>query len=477
MNIIKYLNKAGYDTIDSGFYTLIGVWKSWYMSNVRKFHRYKIYNGKEHVTCRRLSLGMGKKLSEDMADLLLNEKVKITIEDKVTSEFVKDVLKKNNFTVLGNDYQERKAYTGTVAYVPYLDNVEIDEDGNITGDGNVKINYVSAQNIYPLSWSNGYISECAFVFSKVVMRKKYKHIQIHKLVDGLYEIENHVVEASAGAGREIPKGEWVNLKGFESMAEKVYTGYSERQFVIDRLNITNNTDTNDDADNPMGVAIFANSIDVLQGLDTIYDSYINEFVLGKKRIFAAPEMMGADLYGNPVFDPDDVVFYKLPEGMLKDGGKPIESVDLEIRADDHEKAINDNLNILSMKCGFGQNHYRFENGSIQTATQVISENSDMYRTTNKHELILDPVMDELIRIITRLGKVLQKSVDPETKLVIDFDDSIIEDKVAERQSDRLDVAMGAMTLEEYRAKWYGETEVEAAKKVNKEVPDPDPQEE
>ena len=62
MNIIKYLNNAGYDTVDTGFYTLINTWKSWYIGDVRKFHRYKMYNGKEHVSCRRLSLGMAKKL-------------------------------------------------------------------------------------------------------------------------------------------------------------------------------------------------------------------------------------------------------------------------------------------------------------------------------------------------------------------------------------------------------------------------------
>lgn len=477
MNVIKYLNKAGYDTIDSGFYTLISLWRNWYMGNVRKFHNYKVYNGKSHVKCRRLSMGMGKKLSEDMADLLLNEKVKITIQDKVTSDFVNKVLDKNNFFVIGNDYQERKAYTGTVAYVPYLDKLEVDEEGNITGDGEVKINYVSAQNIYPISWDNGNITECAFVFSKVSNQKKYCHIQIHKVVNGVYEIENHVVESDSSSGKDVPYEKWKDIKGFESMAERVITGSPERQFVIDRLNITNNTDTNVDADNPMGVAVFANSIDILQGLDTVYDSYINEFVLGKKRIFAAPEMMGTDMMGNPVFDPDDVVFYQLPEDMLRNGGKPIEAVDLEIRADAHEKAINDNLNMLSMKCGFGQNHYRFENGSIQTATQVISENSDMYRSLNKHELILEDVLDELIRIIARLGKAIKKPTNPDTEIVIDFDDSIIQDDTAERQSDRLDVAMGAMTLVEYRAKWYGETEEEAKKKVVEEVPDPDPNEE
>lgn len=475
MDVKKYLNNAGYDTVDASFYSLIRVWKSWYMGDVNKFHRYKMYNGKDHVPCRRLSLGMAKKLSEDIADLLLNERVQITIQDPTTSEFVMGVLEDNNFSVIGNDYQERKAYTGTVAYVPYLDSIEVSEDGAvIPGDaGKVKINYVSASNIYPLSWCNGYISECAFVFPKVIKSKKYAHIQLHVLKDGMYVIENHVVECTAGAGSEVPVENWGELNGFETMSEKIYTGSSERQFVIDRLNIANNSDK----DNPMGVAIFANSLDVLRGLDTVYDSYINEFILGKKRIFAAPELMGVDLLGNPVFDPNDVVFYQLPEGYLKDGGKPIETVDMDLRADAHEKAINDNLNILSMKCGFGQNHYRFENGSIQTATQVISENSDMFRTINKHELILEPVLDELIRIIARLGGILGANTDPDTEIVVDFDDSIIEDKQAERQSDRQDVSMGAMTLVEYRAKWYGETEAEAEKHVIQEIDDPDSEEE
>ena len=475
MDVKKYLKNAGYDTVDASFYSLIRVWKSWYMGDVNKFHRYKMYNGKDHVPCRRLSLGMAKKLSEDIADLLLNERVQITIQDPTTSKFVMGVLEENNFSVIGNDYQERKAYTGTVAYVPYLDNIEVSEEGAvIPGDsGKVKINYVSASNIYPLSWCNGYISECAFVFPKVIKSKKYAHIQLHVLKDSMYVIENHVVECTAGAGREVPVGNWGELNGFETMSEKIYTGSSERQFVIDRLNIANNSDK----DNPMGVAIFANSLDVLRGLDTVYDSYINEFILGKKRIFAAPELMGVDLLGNPVFDPNDVVFYQLPEGYLKDGGKPIETVDMDLRADAHEKAMNDNLNILSMKCGFGQNHYRFENGSIQTATQVISENSDMFRTINKHELILEPVLDELIRIIARLGRVLGANTDPDTEIVVDFDDSIIEDKQAERQSDRQDVSMGAMTLVEYRAKWYGETDDEAAKNVVQETDDLDPEEE
>lgn len=460
MDVIKYLQRAGFSTIERGFYSKIAEWESWYVADVRRFHRYRVYNGKNHINCKRLSLGMAKKVSEDIADLLLNERVQVTIQDKTTHEFVMNVLENNNFNVLGNDSQERKAYTGTVAYVPYLDNIEVNEQGEIVGQGEVKINYVSASDIYPLSWSNGYISECAFVFHKTIGTKKYEHIQIHKIQNGQYVIENHVVENTTGVGREIPVEDWKNFVDFASLVPMSETGSIQRQFVVDRLNITNNYTS----DNPMGVSIFANAIDILQGLDTIYDSYVNEFILGKKRIFVAPELLYTDELGNMAFDPNDAVFYQLPEDSLKDG-KPITEVNMDIRSEEHEKAINNNLNLLSLKCGFGSEHYKFENGNIQTATQVISENSDMYRTKNKHEIILQDVLTELYRIIARLGRIMGINTNPDSEIAIIFDDSIIEDKKAERDEDRKDVSMGVMRLEEYRAKHYGETLEEAAKNL------------
>lgn len=169
------------------------------------------------------------------------------------------------------------------------------------------------------------------------------------------------------------------------------------------------------------------------------------------------------MFGNVAFDPNDVAFYQLPEEMK--GNKAIEEVNMTIRSEDHERGINNLLNILSCKCGFGQNHYKFENGNIQTATQVISENSDMYRTVNKNEIILEPILTELIRIIARLGRVIGINTDPDSKVAIEFDDSIIEDKASERQQDRSDMAAGVMTKVEYRAKWYGETEEEAKKHI------------
>lgn len=466
MNIFHYFQKKGIDTVDASFYRQINVWKSWYNANVRNFSTYRVYTGAgTYVKRRRKSLGMAKKLSEDIADLLLNERVQITLPEGETKTFVEQVLQDNNFLVQGNDYQERKAYTGTVAYIPYLYKMQVTENGAVLS-GQIGIDYVSGENIFPVSWENGKVTECIFCFPKTAARKKYLQLQYHKLENGLYVIENSVLECVQGTdtGKELTPEEWRQIKPFADLAYRVETNSPEPQFVIDRLNIVNNAD--EDESNPMGIAIFANSIDVLKKLDIEYDSYCNEYELGRKRIFVAPELLYNN-DGTPAFDPEDSVFYKMPDDYAeksKDG--LIHEIDLQIRSEEHSKGINDDLNILSLKCGFGTQRYRFENGQIKTATEVISVNSDMFRMIKKHEIILDDVLKKLIRIIIRLGIVLGKNLDETVEITIDFDDSIIEDKQAERQSDRADVSMGAMPLWEYRMKWYGEDEATAKSKVN-----------
>lgn len=456
MDIFSYFQKKGIDTVDASFYRKIEEWKSWYNARVRNFSFYRVYSGQGTYTRKqRKSLGMAKTLSQDMADLLLNEKVKITLADEATGTFVQQVLDDNQFLVLGNDYQERKAYTGTVAYVPYLYDMEVTEDGTILS-GKIGIDYVSAGNIYPVSWNNGKVTECIFSFPKTVNRKKYVQIQYHKLEDGMYVIENTVLECVTGSreGKELTPAEWKQLRPFTTLAPKMETGSAEPQFAIDRLNIVNNAD--EDESNPMGVAIFANSIDVLKKMDIEYDSYCSEFELGRKRIFVAPEIL-QNIDGSPAFDPEDSVFYRLPEDYDKKEEGLIHEINMELRAEQHSKALNDDLNYLSLKCGFGTERYRFDGGNVKTATEVISENSDMYRMLKKHEIILEDVLKQLVRIIIRLGIVSGNSLNPDTEVTIDFDDSIIEDKEAERASDRQDVSMGAMPLFEYRSKWYGET--------------------
>lgn len=450
-NILKSL---GYYTVPASFYGNIAVWNSWYDGNVRSFHRYQVYNGLNRVDCRRYTMGMAKKVAEDWANLLLNEKVKITLEGAAEQAFFDGVCKENNFAVKSNEMQELKAALGTAAYVVRASGVDVDRNtGKISSrDGAaLKIDYVTAPNIFPLSWENGIVKECAFSSAIMEGEKEYTYLQIHrKGEDGNYIIENRLYQNSTEA-------ELSTVKSMANVPPVVHTNSPMPQFVIDRLNIANNVDNT----LPMGIPAFANAIDQLKGVDVAYDSYVNEFVLGKKRVMVKPGAV-KDLDGSPVFDPNELYYYVLPEDTAD--GNIIQPIDMTLRTAEHNAGLQDMLNALSSRCGFGENHYRFDSGSVATATQVISENSTMFRTIKKHEIILEQVLTELCRIILRLGNsVMGMGLNEDVEISIDFDDSIIEDRKSELQEMRSDVAAGLIRGELYVAKKYGVTENEAKK--------------
>ena len=85
-----------------------------------------------------------------------------------------------------------------------------------------------------------------------------------------YYIENRYIDAESGKELEPP----------ETVLPKIETGYDRPLFQIIMPNICNNVDL----DSPLGISVFANAISQLKGCDLVYDSYMNEFVLGRKRI-------------------------------------------------------------------------------------------------------------------------------------------------------------------------------------------------
>ena len=450
--VIIKLNELGYTTIPDSFYSKVYEWKSWYQGDVKGFHNYTVQNGERQVKCRRYSLGMGKKLCEDWANLLMNEKVKITLEGQKEQDFIDLVLTENNFTVKANEMQELKSALGTVAYVPRVIGQEISESGDIV-PGNasgIVLDYVTIENIYPLSWQNGYISECAFSSEVTRGGKDYLYLQIHRREDnGNYVIENRIYRYD---NEQLADEQLVNVKGFENIPPVVHTGSDKRQFVIDRPNIANNVNYL----LPTGIAIYANAIDVLQGVDIAYDSYVNEFKLGKKRIIVKPSA-AQYLDGTPAFDPDDVVFYVMPEDT--EDGAVVTPIDMTLRTVEHNTGIQDQLNILSSKCGFGETYYRFDGGSVATATQVISENSTMFRTIKKMEIVLEQALVELCRILLRLGNTaMNAGLNEDVEISIDFDDSIIESKDTDFQRDMQMLNAGIMNDWEFRMRWFNEDE-------------------
>ena len=116
----------------------------------------------------------------------------------------------------------------------------------------------------------------------------------------LYYIENVYVDAESEKEMDPP----------EEIEEIVNTGSVEPLFQLITPNICNNIDL----DSPLGISVYANAIRRSEGnSDLVYDSYMNEFVLGRKRIMVpisqAKRQMQEDGVSAPVFDPNDAVYY------------------------------------------------------------------------------------------------------------------------------------------------------------------------
>lgn len=452
MTLLERIKALGYDTVPEDFYRQIDKWDKWYHGKVDDFHTYSVFNGTEYNRCTRYSLGMAKLVCEDWANLLMNEKVHITLEGEQEQDFFDRVTAGSNFTARCNEMQELKAALGTVAYVPRVTGVKVNPDtGVVDGDAeNIRIDFVFGPNVIPLAWDNREVRECAFASKHTSDNDEYIYLQIHKIgANGLYDIENHLFDAKNDSLQEVPLS---SAKAFANIPAVIHTGSDKPQFVVDRLNIVNNVDPN----SPMGVAAFANAIDQLKAVDIAYDSYVNEFLLGKKRIMVKLSAM-KDFDGNLMFDPSDIAYYWLPEDSQD--GNTIQEINMELRAAQHNAGMQDMLNALSSKCGFGEEHYRFNGGSVATATQIVSQNSTLFRTIKKHEIILEGCLIELARIILRLGnRYMNAGLNEDVEISVDFDDSIIEDEGTDFQRDMMMLQGGIIDRWEFRMKWMNEDE-------------------
>ena len=403
-NVIReYLIDQKYNTASDDTYSQIDNWLEWYQSDVKKFHTYKVWNGTSVISQKRYRLGMAKKVCEDWANLLLNEKV--VIKAGRFSKKLQGILQRNNFLTRANQLIEIAFALGTGAFVEYKDE-----------NDNVVIDYIRADMIYPLSWDNGDIIECAFGTTRVVEGKEVIYLQIHRFGreeddenPENYYIENKYIDAEKGKELNAP----------EDVEILVNTGTSIPLFQIITPNIFNNIDL----DSPLGISVYANAVYQLQGCDLVYDSYMNEFVLGRKRILvpmsAAKIQMSKEGQKQPVFDPNDTVYFQMESDRQSD--MKLTEVDMSIRANEHELGIQRTLDILSFMCGLGAGRYKFETGGVKTATEVISDKSDLYQNRQKNAIIVNAAIINMVAAVSFLasGKAVTATVD--------CDDSIIED--------------------------------------------------
>lgn len=402
MRVIQnYLQtQTSYCTAGDSLYNKIDEWFSWYQNGAGHSALERIQGNKQE--CRRL--GMAKRICEDWADLLLNEGTSVRAGS--FDGRLNQILEENNFTVRAKHMLEMAFALGTGAFTEYLD-----------PDGNKRIDCIWGDMICPITWDKDKIMECAFGSSRTVNGKEYIYLQIHRKGleangedSGLYYIENKYLDAETGMATELPAG----------MQEVVPTGYDKPMFQIITPNIVNSSNP----DSMMGISVFADAIDQIKSCDLIYDSYMNEYILGRKRLlvpYSAARMQTQNEGDTKlVFDPNETVYFTMPgeqERELK-----LSESDMSIRTLEHEQGLHKSLELLCLKCGMGTGWYRGKDGRVKSDRGAMPDKTDLHRNLQKHKIPVKAAVTAMVKCLYFL-----ENATDEIEVQVEFDEVILED--------------------------------------------------
>lgn len=464
---VAYLNKKLHTNIATEYYADIRTWRAWWEGYVKEVHSYREMGVDNAPRERKLyRMGMAKRVCEDWASLLLNEKTTIALEHKGSNEYLqgKDgtggVLGYNNFWAEGNELIEKAFAYGTGAFVARAESAKVSGSGAVIPDAGCKvgIEYVDALGIIPLSVHKSKITECAFISEFTDKGKNCCYLETHtKGKDGNYIIENEYFMIDGGQLKkaELPAG----------IAPQINTGGPLPWFAIFYPNISNNIRHN----NGLGISVYANALDNLLGVDIAYNNFIKDFKLGGKKVFYNKSMLQTNSDGKTI-TPDDVaqqLFQQVGDGMDFDAKAMVQEFNPSLRVTENKDGVQAQLDYLSFKCGMGTHRYQFENGGVKTATEYTGERQELVQHANKHMIVLESALKTLCQAIQYIGKTFAGAdCDPDTAIVINFEDGFVIDREAESAKDMQLVANGIMAPHEYRMKHFGETEEVARAAVN-----------
>jgi len=442
--------------------TYISQWYSWYEGNVKSFHNYFVYNGNKKVKQKRFTMNMAKEISEDWSDILWSEKCKISLKDETSQKEFEELTNELDLYSIINQSLEKSGALGTSGAVVSIYDMIQNED-NMTLDvskAKTRVDLVDIDNIYPLSWNNKEITECAFGSVENVKGQKYVVLSVHKIAnDNNYHIYNHLFKENNGNLSEIEQDD--TISDFDTKS-------NTKWFSIFKPLLTNNIIQN----TPFGIPHYANAIDNLKSVDLCFDEFKNEIISSRKRIFARADMFNYDNGEQRlVFDPNDATIYQLPTGATKDD--LIQTDADNLRTGQQIGALNTALNILGNKVGFGENHYHFDGTNLSTATAVVSSNSKLFRRKKKLEIGYESSIYDLIKAICYASSTFGDKNIKYDEIAIQFDDSIIEDKEAESNRAMREESAGLISRVEYRMRIFGETK-EIAEQAIKEIDESNP---
>ena len=480
---------SGVPSFNQFYYFGIFIWKYLYRGYYKPWHYVSAPTISDPYHHRRLEpLNIEKAVCAELAGLIWNEQCEVHVstgkeladgETDPLDDFVQEVLAKNSFWTKMQEHIEQSLALGGGALKVWYEEKRDEEGKPIPGSGHIVLGYCMADQFVPTAWDNAKVTEGVFI-SRIAKNGYYfTRLEWHKRYGETYVIENEAFRAEQrnevqADGTMEPQ----DILGFHYPLSEIWPflnpsttihGITESLFAYYRTAIANNLDDN----SPLGVSIYANALATLHALDICYDSFVREFVLGKKRIIvptACIRTVNDPVSGRMVryFDANDEAY----EAMATDDTDQLRIVDnsVELRVDEHVSAINAFLSTLCLQLGFSAGTFTFDQSQgLKTATEIISENSKTYKTIKANQLQIKAAIERIVRGIIEVAMLYDvqwdgvsiASIAKEYEVSVSFDDSILQDRQTNINEGVLLMSNGVMSKKKFMTKVLGMTDEEA----------------
>lgn len=327
------------------------------------------------------------------------------------------------------------------------------------------VQYVQADSFFPLSFDDsGRILQCVFTEQFRKGKKIYTRLELHTMQGEVIHITNRAFVAtndySLGIEIEVSSVEkWSELVPELSLAgaDRLLFGY----FKVPMANA-------EDSDSPLGVSVYSRAVELIAEADRRYSSICWEYEGTQLAVHIAESLLK--------YNPEQGKFdypggkerlYRNVNYATGAADKPfIDVFSPAIRDSALINGFNTQLRLIEFACNLAYGTLSDPQSVDKTATEIKVSKQRSYTFISDTQMALQRALEDLVYAMN-FWAVLYGLVPPGNDYQVSFvwDDSIIVDAEEERQTDRQDVAMGVMSLAEYRSKWYGETLEEAARNL------------
>lgn len=378
-----------------------------------------------------ISLNMLQVICRRMASIVFNEQCKINIAgDTKRAEYIKSVLKNNDFEKNFERYLESMFAMGGLAIRPYWDKQH----------EKIKLSWAQAPLIFPLKSNTNDISDIAIAshIQRVEGNKTvyYTLLEFHEWSEDKYVITNELYrsEDKTIVGTKVA----INTLYDDMSIEATYSDheFSRPQVVYLKPAGFNNKNIV----SPLGLGLGTNARQTLKQINDATDQFYWEIKMGQRRVAVSSAMVRGKVdpktgVAESIFDTDDNVFITFNGNATSLGDPFVKDLTTPIRTDDYVKAINNLIKKLEIQVGFSSGTFSFnDNQGVKTATEIVSENSMTFQTRNSQVSQIERAIQELVIAISELAKVNgQFAWDVPTidDITIDLDDGVFNDKQAQ----------------------------------------------